>query len=434
MIRRKLIFGLVLTVLGTATAAWSQANQIIAIKAGSLFDSNSATLLQNQVILIDHERIADVGPADRVKIPEGAQVIDLGNATVLPGLIDGHTHMFPTRIDGKEADFLHSPFTYRTTISVADAERTLRAGFTSTRDAGSHGTGAADADLRDAINHGVIPGPRMQVCTMPIQTSAEGHLGTWQAEIPDEYSTADSPWEARKAVRKQIMYGADWIKVHADLHSFKDKDGSSFYMPTFTLEELQAIVDEAHRRHAHVAFHTTGSSLADSIEAAGAGDTIEHAFMLTPQLANKIREKGEYLDLTIWRYYDQPYFKTMEAKRKNDPMLESEKVARIAMAAGVKIMFGTGVDSDKFGPYPNGENAKEFEWLVKFGMPPSQAIQAATKIDAEMMGWQGQVGSIEKGKYADIIAVSGNPLKDITELERVKFVMKGGETVRNDMK
>lgn len=432
--RRKLALGIFLIILSPTTALWPQANQVIAIRAGSLFDSNSAKLLPNQVVIIEGERITDVGSADQVKIPQGAQVIDLSHATVLPGLIDGHTHMFPTRIDGKEADFLHTTFTYRTTIAVADAERTLRAGFTSARDAGSHGTGEADADLRDAINHGVIPGPRMQVCTMPVQTSAEGHLGTWQAEIPVEYSTADSPWEARKAVRKQVMWGADWIKVHSDLRYHPDPDGTPFYMPSFTLEELRAIADEAHRRHVHVAFHAVGGSLPDAIEAAGPGDTIEHAFILTEQLANKMKEKGEYLDLTLWRYYDQPYFKYMEAKRKNDPMPESERVARIAFAAGVKIMFGTGVDSDSYGPYPNGDNAKEFAYLVKYGMPPARAIQSATKVDAEMMGWQGRVGSIEKGKYADIIAVSGDPLIDITELERVKFVMKGGHTVRNDLK
>jgi len=432
--RRKLAFGIFLTILSTATASWSQANPVIAIKAGSLFDSNSATLLTNQVVLIEGDRITDVGPADRIKIPDGAQVLDFSKATVLPGLIDVHTHMFPTRIDGKEADFLHSTFTYRMAIAVADAERTLRAGFTAARDAGSHGTGEADVDLRDAINHGVIPGPRMQVCTMPVQTTGEGHLGTWQAEIPDEYSTADSPWEARKAVRKQIMWGADWIKVHADLDYRPDPDGTPFNMPSFTLEELRALVDEAHRRHAHVAFHIKGTTLPDVIEAAGTGDTVEHAFMLTGQLASKMREKGEYLDLTVWRYYDSPYFKFVEAKRKNDPMPESERIAKIAMASGVKIVFGTGVDSDSYGPYANGDNAKEFEYLVKYGMSSAQAIQAATKVDAEMMGWQGRVGSIEKGKYADIIAVSGNPLSDISELERVKFVMKGGRTVRNDLR
>lgn len=433
--RKKGLCGMLFAVLGAATSLWSQAPQVIAIRAGSLFDSNTAQLVPNQVVLIEGERITDVGPADRVTVPSGAQVIDLSQATVLPGLIDGHTHMFPTRMDGKEADFMHSTMTYRTTVAVADAERTLMAGFTASRDAGSHGNGSADADLRDSINHGNIPGPRMQVCTMPVQSSGEGHLGTWQAEIPDEYDTGDSPWEVRKAVRKQVLWGADWIKVHAQLFYRPDPDGTPFYLPTFTLEELRAIADEAHRRHKHVAIHVMiGQPLADSIEALGAGDTIEHAFGLTPELADKMKEKGEYLDLTVWRYYDQPYFKYMEAKRKNDPMPESERVERIALASGVKIMFGTGVDSDSKGPYANGDNAIEFEYLVKYGMPPAQAIQAATKVDSEMMGWQNRIGSIEKGKYADIIAVSGNPLNDISELRRVKFVMKGGQVVKNELK
>jgi imidazolonepropionase-like amidohydrolase len=430
-------FLLFLIALGATTAPLeAQTSKVMALRAGSLFDSNSGQLLRNQVVLIEGDRISEVGPAERVKVPDGAQVIDLGQATILPGLIDAHTHMFPTRIGDKQVDFLSTTMTYRTVIAVADTISTLRAGFTSVRDCGSHGNGSADADLRDAINRGFIEGPRMQVSTMPIQTSGEGHLGTWQAEIPNQYRIADSPWEARRAVREAIQSGADWIKVHADLYYRPDHNGSPFFIPTFTLEELKAITDEAHRRHKHVAIHTmAGEDLEDSIEAEGAGDSIEHAFALTERQADKMRQKGEYLDLTEWRYYDHPYFKFIEAKHaKNETMLESERVGRMAISRGVKIIFGTGVDSDATGPYPSGENAREFEFLVRDGMTPAQAIQSATKVDAEMLGWQNDVGSIEVGKYADIIAVAGNPLQDIKELTRVKFVMKGGRVIRNDLK
>lgn len=417
-------------------ACYGQASRVVALRAGALFDSNSGRLLTHQIVLIEGDKITAIGPESQVQVPTGTQVIDLEKLTVLPGLIDAHTHMFPTRIGDKQVDFLSSTMTYRTVIAVADAMRTLQAGFTTVRDAGSHGNGSADADLRDAINRGFIEGPRMQVCTVPIQTSGEGHLGTWQAEIPNQYRIADSPWEARRAVREQIENGADWIKVHADLYYRPDPNGEPFFMPTFTLEELRAITDEAHRRHKHVAIHTmAGVDLEDSIEAEGQGDTIEHAFALDERLADKMRQKGEYLDLTEWRYYDHPYFKYIESKRsKSDTTPESQRVARIAISRGVKIIFGTGVDSDASGPYPNGENAREFAYLVRYGMTPSQAIQAATKVNAEMMGWQNEVGSIDVGKYADLIAVSGNPLEDIKTLEHVVFVMKGGRIVRNDLK
>ena len=424
------------TCLIAATASLAQTTGVVALRAGSLFDSNTGQLVPHQVILVEGETITEVGSEDRVKIPAGAQIIDLSQYTVLPGLIDAHTHMFPTRIGKSEVDLMSSTMTYRTVIAAGDAVRTLLAGFTAVRDCGSHGNGSADADLRDAINRGFIEGPRMQVSTLPIQSSGEGHLGTWQAEIPNQYSTADSPWEARRAVRKQIESGADWIKVHADLYYHPDPDGTPFFMPTFTLEELRAITDEAHRRHKHVAIHTmAGEDLEDSIEAEGPGDTIEHAFALTERQADKMRQKGEYLDLTEWRYFDHPYFKYLEAKHdKGNSMPESERMERMAISSGVKIIFGTGVDSDATGPYPNGGNALEFEYLVKYGMDPAKAIQAATKVNAEMLGWQRRVGSVEAGKFADLIAVSGDPIHDIKELEHVKFVMKGGHVVRNDFK
>ncbi len=411
-------------------------NTTVAIRAGHLFDSKSGKMLENQIILIEGEKIKSVGSADSVAVPQGAQEIDLSKATVLPGLIDGHTHVFGFGLDGIKpggapfASPINDTREYRTMLALANAQKDLRAGFTALRDLMSHGGGYADVDIKKIINRGVFPGPRMQVSTMGLVATGEGMLGSPEVNLPRNYQTVDGPWAARQAVREQIHYGADWIKFHSTAGYEIKPDGKLFSDPTFTKEEVEAIVDEAHRHEKKVACHAFGGEGLRNCIAAGA-DTIEHAIELDEATADLIKKKGIYLELTAYHYSLSEYTEKDAKSTGGKYSLEAmrEKSGRLAIARGLKISFGSGV-----GPFPHGSQAQEFAYLVKYGMTPAQAIQSATTVAAEMMGWQDRIGSIEKGKFADIVAVSGNPLKDITELERVAFVMKGGQVVRNDIK
>ncbi len=411
-------------------------NTTVAIRAGHLFDSKSGKMLENQIILIEGEKIKSVGSADSVAVPPGAQEIDLSKATVLPGLIDGHTHVFGFGLDGIKpggapfASPINDTREYRTMLALANAQKDLRAGFTALRDLMSHGGGYADVDIKKIINRGVFPGPRMQVSTMGLVATGEGMLGSPEVNLPRNYQTVDGPWAARQAVREQIHYGADWIKFHSTAGYEIGPDGKLFSDPTFTKEEVEAIVDEAHRHEKKVACHAFGGEGLRNCIAAGA-DTIEHAIELDEATADLIKKKGIYLELTAYHYSLSEYTEKDAKSTGGKYSLEAmrEKSGRLAIARGLKISFGSGV-----GPFPHGSQAQEFAYLVKYGMTPAQAIQTATTVAAEMMGWQDRIGSIEKGKFADIVAVSGNPLKDITELERVAFVMKGGQVVRNDIK
>jgi len=409
---------------------------IVAIRAGHLFDSNSGKILENQIILIEGEKIKSVGSADSTTIPPGAQEIDLSKATVLPGLIDGHTHVFGFGLDGIKpggppfANAVNDTRELRTLLALANAQKDMRAGFTTLRDLMSHGGGYADVDIKKVINRGIFPGPRMQVSTMGLVATGEGITGSPEVNLPRNYQTVDSPWAARQAVREQIHYGADWIKFHSTAGYEFEPDGRLFSDPTFTKEEVQAIVDEAHRHGKKVACHAFGGEgLRNCIEAGV--DTIEHAIELDEALADAIKKKGIYLELTAYHYSLSEYTEKDAKSTNGKYSLEAmrEKSGRLAISRGLKISFGSGV-----GPFPHGSQAKEFAYLVKYGMTPAQAIQSATIVASEMMGWQDRIGSIAKGKFADIVAVSGDPLKDITELERVGFVMKGGQVIRNDIK
>ena len=417
-------------ILCTAAVSWSQDSQVVAIRAGHLFDSKSGQLLTRQVVVVEGEKITEVGPEDQVTIPPRAHVIDLSQATVLPGLIDGHTHIFA--LDTTQSKTTRE---YRTLVALSDAQYDLRAGFTTLRDLTSHGNGYADVDVRNAIDRGIFEGPRMQVATIGIGITGQG----FPASPEDLHGTAavDSPWDARRAVREQIHYGADWIKFFADNASRYRflPDGTIWFDPTFTKEEVTAIGDEAHRHGMKVACHAFGGEgLQNCVQAESTGDTVEHAFQLDEQTADIILRKGLYLIMTAALRYTNDYL-PMELKAtggKNSVAAAGEKSGRLAISKGIKIAFGSGVHQTPAGIYGHGSQAKEFEYMVQYGMTPTQAIQAATTVAAEMMGWQDRIGSIEKSKYADLIAVSGDPLKDIKELERVKFVMKGAKVVRND--
>ena len=432
---RKLGFLTSVLLLVAVATIDGQAPPIVAIRAGRLFDSKSGRAAENQIILVEGEKIAAVGSAETVRIPTGAQVIDLSKATVLPGLIDGHTHVFGFGLDGIKpggppfASTVNDTREYRTLLALANAQKDLRAGFTTLRDLMSHGGGYADVDIKRAILRGFFQGPRMQVSTMGLVATGEGILGSPEVDLPRNYQTVDSPWAARQAVREQIHYGADWIKFHATADYEFELDGALRSDPTFTKEEVNAIVDEARRHGKKTACHAFGGEGLRNCVDAGV-DTIEHAIELDEATADLIKKKGIYLELTAYHYSLAEYAVRDAKSTGGRYSLEAmrEKSGRLAISRGLKISFGSGV-----GPFPHGTQAAEFEYLVKYGMTPAQAIQAATSVAAEMMGWQDQIGSIEKGKFADIVAVAGDPLRDIKELEHVGFVMKGGQVVRNDL-
>jgi len=420
----------------SVNAVHAQTAGVVAIRAGHLFDSKSGKMQDNQIVLVKDDKITAVGPADAVQIPADAQVIDLSKSSVLPGLIDGHTHVFGFGLDGIKpggppfASPINDTREYRTLLALANAQKDLRAGFTTLRDLMSHGGGYADVDIKKAINRGYFQGPRMQVSTMGLVATGEGMLGSPEVNLPRNYQTVDGPWAARQAVREQIHYGADWIKFHSTADYEFEPNGELNSDPTFTKEEVFAIVDEAHRHGKKAACHAFGGEGLRNCVEAGA-DTIEHAIELDETTAEQIKKKGIFMELTAYHYSLSDYTARDAKSTGGKYSLQAlrEKSGRLAISKGLKISFGSGV-----GPFPHGTQAAEFAYLVKYGMSPSQAIQAATSVAAEMMGWQDRVGSIEKGKFADIIAVSGDPLKDITELERVKFVMKGGQVVRDDSK
>ena len=400
--------------------------RVIAVRAGRMFNSKTGQMSTKQVIVLNGERIIDVGPEGQVKIPTGAQVIDLSRATVLPGLIDAHTHMFNTRgaKGTTEASML---------IAVQNAQADLRAGFTTVRDMSSHGNGYGDIAIRDAINQGRIDGPRYQV---------SGRGIAWGATPPNP-AAPDNPLasnvirsaeEGRAAVREHVEHGVDWIKLFpTGAYSF-DAAGQAHYVLTYPMPVLQALIDETHRLGKKAACHVLGGDGQKNAIVAGC-DTIEHAYGLDQEQANLMVAKGLFYDPTLQRYIE-PYMDDNDAKNTGGkyrmiPIFE-KAVAMAANTKGMKIMVGSGADGST---YAHGTQALDFDMLVKNGgLTSVRALQGGTMINAEALGWQDRIGSIDKGKYADLVAVSGDPLADITELQRVKFVMKGGKVIRNELK
>jgi imidazolonepropionase-like amidohydrolase len=401
------------------------APRAIAVRAGRLFDSKAGQMLAGQVVLISGERITEIGPAAQVKIPAGAQVIDLSQATVLPGLIDAHTHMFNTR--GPKGTTESSML-----IAVQNAQADLRAGFTAARDMSSHGNGYGDVAIRDAINQGRFDGPRYQVSTLGIVWGAAPPNPS-APENPLASTVIRSAEEGRAAVREQIRRGADWIKLFpTGAYSF-NATGQAQYVVTYPLPVLQALIDETHLLGKRAACHVLGGEGQKNAIVAGC-DTIEHAYDLNQEQANMMVAKGLYYDPTLQRY-TEPYMDDNDARNtggKYRMIPIFEKAVSMAVATkGLKIMVGSGADGST---YAHGTQALDFEVLVKrAGLPTKRALQGGTMINAEIMGWQDQIGSIDKGKYADLVAVSGDPLADIAELQRVKFVMKSGKVIRNDL-
>jgi len=398
---------------------------VIAIRAGRLLDTRTGQMLTGQMVILSGERITEVGPQATVRIPAGAQVIDLGQATVLPGLIDAHEHMFNSRRRNEttEAALL---------VAVQNAQADLRAGFTSERDMSSHGNGYADVAIRDGINQGRIDGPRFQISTRGIVWSAKP-ANPAAPDNPLDGQVVRTAEEARAAVQEQIGRGADWIKLYPTGDYAFTATGEATYKVTYPMPVLEALIEETHRLKKKAACHVMGGEGQRNAILAGC-DTIEHAFGLDQEQANMMVQKGLYYDPTFIRYLE-PYRDDNDAKNTGGkfrmiPIFE-KAVNLAAGTKGMKIMMGSGADGST---YPHGTQALDFEALVKRGgLSPLRAIQAGTTINAEVMGWQDQVGSLEKGKFADVIAVYGDPLGDITELQRVKFVMKGGKVIRNEI-
>jgi imidazolonepropionase-like amidohydrolase len=403
------------------------------INAGRLIDTRGGRVLTDQRIVIEGQRITKVGPAGDVDVPTEAALFDLSGATVLPGLIDAHTHVL-LQGDITQADYdqqlLKESIPFRTIRATVAARTALMNGFTALRDLETEGAMYADVDVKKAINRGIIPGPRMFVSTRALSaTGMYPLLGySWELKVPEGVQVVDGPTEIRKAVREQIKHGADWIKFYCD-RRYYIKEGKLHSRVNFTEEEIKAIVDESHRLERRVAAHAIGR---DGILAAlRAGvDSIEHGDGLDEELIDIMVRQGTYWCPTIYvgvyvaegrAAAGAPVWKTMVDLER--------KAFGLAVKRSVKIAYGTDA-----GGYAWTENqAKEFSYMVRYGQTPMQAIQSATTVASELLQVEKDLGAIEPGKYADIIAVARDPLQDISELERVKFVMKGGSVVRSEL-
>jgi imidazolonepropionase-like amidohydrolase len=438
--------------VATASSAvvWSQAprppqspylapdGNLVAVRAGRMFDAKAGTMLNNQIILVRGDRIADVGPS--VQVPPEARVIDLGAATVLPGMIDAHVHNAGR---GDSADM-------KAIVMVQSATRDLEAGFTTTVDMDSRG-GFGTVDLRNAINEGVVKGPRMQVAGQSLNQRASApypNLGAAAYSAFTEGKNINGPWLARAAVRESKLHGVDWIKIYTtqdfvgeELDEFKP-DGSLVASPSLTFEEVQAVVDEAHRMGLKVACHTYGGDGMRSCITAGV-DLSMHVTELYKDdaLVNALVQKKLPIMITI---DDLAGLDAGDKRLLAKLGLTGDKaVTRLAMAeltfrkllkAGVPLVFGSGAGGGD-GTFPHGKQGDQFAWMVRWGMTPAQALQSVFIGAAGVLNynWANRVGTLEKGKFADIIAVAGNPLTDVTEMERVRFVMKGGVVMRNEL-
>jgi imidazolonepropionase-like amidohydrolase len=431
MTRRLAVGVIVLSTFALAQSAGTK--KTVFLKCGRLIDVKAGTARSNVGVVVNDGVIAQLKegftlPADA----SGAEVVDLSQQTCLPGLIDTHTHVLLqgdiTAAD-YDAQLLKESPEYRTILATVNARRALEYGFTTIRDLETEGAGYADTDVRKAINNGVIPGPRMQVATRALDvTGAYPLLGyAPNVPVPHGVQVVDGAEEARKAVREQIMYGADWIKVYSDRSYFvRDAGGAGGAIlddiPTFTMEELRAIVDEAHRERHKVASHAMArQGVHNSVEAGV--DTIEHGNYIAEEDLKTMAARGIYYVPTIFVGEYVAQGRAAEGAPVWVKMLAiHEDTFRRAMKDGVKIAFGT--DAGGFAWTVNP--AKEFGSMVKWGMTPAQAIRSATMTAAELLGWSDRVGSIEPGKQADMVAVAGDPLSDVTLLEKVDFVMKGG--------
>jgi imidazolonepropionase-like amidohydrolase len=410
-------------------AAKSTPPKRIAVRAARMIDVRQGRVVENPVVLVEGDRITAAGP--NLNVPAGVEVVDLGGATLLPGLIDCHTHITGQPGNYYEDIFRRSPIDYAVVAHVY-ARRTLEAGFTTVRDLGSGEF--IDVALRNAVNAGTLPGPRIQAATLAIgATGGHADLSGFSPYLKfgGFSGIADGEAEIRKAVRFQVKNGADVIKLVATAGVLSEEE--SVGAPQYTQEEMNAAVDEARMWGRKVAAHAHG---AEGIKRAVRGGvaSVEHGSFLDEEGIRLMKERGTYLVADV---YNDDYILAEFARLGYPPkIIEKERLVgrtqrenfQKAVRAGVKVAYGTDA-----GVYPHGWNAKQFAHMVRWGMTPMQAIQAATANAADLLGWSDRVGSIEPGRLADLVAVPSDPLADVTVLERVGFVMKGGEVYKNEL-
>lgn len=421
--------GIALSALaGVARAADPPAPKRIALRCGRLIDGKAQSAVANAVVLVEGDRIRAVGPG--VAVPAGVDVVDLGSSTCLPGLIDNHTHiLLQGDITAAEYDdqLLKQSIPYRTIQATMAARTALMNGFTAMRDLETEGAMYADVDVKNAINRGIIPGPRLFVATRALAPTGMYPLTgySWELRVPEGVQIVDGADGVRRAVREQVKYGADWIKFYSDRRYFM-RDGALHSWVNFTDEEAKALVDEAHRLGRKVAAHAMGREGIESALRAGA-DTIEHGYGLDDEMMDLMVSRGAYWCPTIFvgAYVAEgraaagaPIWKTM--------VDVARQAFGKAVKKGVKISYGT----DAGGYAWTESQARELSYMVRYGMTPMQAIQSATSVAAALLDQQENLGTLEPGRFADVIAVAGDPLRDVAELERVRFVMKGGEVVK----
>src|SRR5215471_13003358 len=413
------------------------ANELIALKAARMFDGKSNTLVQNAVVVVKADKIVDAG--SNIPIPAGAQVIDLGDSTLCPGFMDAHTHLtldFSGDYNQRRLNELDLNVSEQAIIATTHARATIESGFTTVRDLGSRFVGShefVDVALRNSINKGVIVGPRMLVATKGIGATG-GHFDPTNGfrdflfgREPDYTDgIANGPDDIRKAVRFEVKNGADVIKaaVSGGVLSLTDEVDT----PQLTAAEMAALVDESHRLRKKVAVHCHGDQAAREAIEAGV-DSIEHGSFMKPETLTMMKKKGTFLTPTLmateWIMGKiDNYPPALQAKAKAAAAARSD-MFRNAVKMGVKISFGTDA-----AVYPHGQNAKEFKLMVDLGMPPIDALKSATANDAELLGIAQKVGTLEKGKMADVVAIPGDPTADITTTERVSFVIKEGKVIR----